>query len=165
MTLRMRIATRAVLLLATFGAAAWAATLAPGMALPPLTLTDQHDVAATIGADTRVVLFTRDMDAGDVAKEALAEHAALLDTAHAVYVADISRMPSLVAKLFALPAMRKRPYRMLLDRDGAATADLPAREGEVTVLRLADGKIAAIEYVASAEALRAALAPAAAPAP
>ena len=156
----MRIATRAALLVVALGAAAWATTLAPGMALPPLTLTDQHDVAATVGAETRVLLFTRDMDAGDVAKEALAEHAALLEAAHAVYVADISRMPSLVAKLFALPAMRKRPYRMLLDRDGTATADFPARAGEVTLLRLHDGTIERVDYAASAEAVRAALAPA-----
>ena len=155
----MRIATRAALLVVALGAAAWATTLAPGMALPPLTLTDQHDVAATVGAETRVLLFTRDMDAGDVAKEALAEHAALLEAAHAVYVADISRMPSLVAKLFALPAMRKRPYRMLLDRDGTATADFPARDGEVTLLRLHDGTIERVDYAASAAALRAALAP------
>lgn len=160
----MRIAMRAALLLAALGAAAWAATLAPGMALPPLTLTDQHDVAATLGADTRVILFTRDMDAGDVAKEALADHAALLGAARAVYVADIGRMPSLVAKLFALPAMRQRPYRMLLDRDGTATADFPSRAGEVTVMRLTDGRIDSVEYLASAEALRAALAPAATPA-
>jgi hypothetical protein len=147
------------------GAAARAATLALGMALPPLTLTDQHDVAATIGPATRVVLFTRDMDAGDVAKEALADQAALLGTAGAVYVADISRMPSLIVRLFALPAMRDRPYRMLLDRDGRATADFPSREGEVTVLRLDDGRITGVEYVATAAALRAALAAAATPAP
>ena len=75
-------------------------------------------------------------------------------------MADISRMPSLVAKLFALPAMRKRPYRMLLDRDGTATADFPARAGEVTLLRLHDGTIERVDYAASAAALRAALAPA-----
>lgn len=160
----MRIAMRSTLLLVALGAAARAVTLAPGLALPPLTLTDQHDVPATIGADTRVILFTRDMDAGDVAKEALAEHAALLGAAAAVYVADISRMPSLVAKLFALPAMRRRPYRMLLDRDGTATADFPSRAGEVTVMRLSDGRIDRVEYVASADALRAALAPAVTPA-
>ena len=161
----MRIAIRAAVVLVALVAAARAATLAPGMALPPLSLADQHDVAAPIGADTRVVIFTRDMDAGDVAKEALAEHAALLAAAHAVYVADISRMPSLVAKLFALPAMRKRPYRMLLDRDGTATASFPSREGEVTLLWVRDGTIERIDYVASADALRAALATPATAAP
>lgn len=161
----MRIAMRAALVLAALAAAAGATPLAPGMALPPLTLADQHGVAATLGSDTRVILFTRDMDAGDVAKAALADHAALLDAPRAVYVADISRMPSLVAKLFALPAMRQRPYRLLLDREGKVTADWPAREGAVTVLRLDGGTITAVEYVTTPEAVRAALAPATAPQP
>jgi NADPH-dependent ferric siderophore reductase len=161
----MRIARRVALVVVVIGVAARAATLAPGTALPPLALTDQHDVAAAIGPETRVILFTRDMDAGDVAKEALAEQAALLAAAHAVYVADISGMPSLIARLFALPAMRKRPYRMLLDRDGRATADFPSRAGEVTMLRLGNGTIERIEFHASAAALRAALASAATPAP
>ncbi|MFN8642522.1 MAG: FAD/FMN-containing dehydrogenase [Candidatus Binatia bacterium] len=135
------------------------------MTLPPLALADQHDVAGAIGPDTQAIVFTRDMDAGDVAKAALAEHASLLASARAVYVADISRMPALVAKLFAVPAMRKRPYRMLLDRDGTATADLPAREGAVTLIRLREGTVASIEYVYTAEALRDALAAPATAAP
>jgi hypothetical protein len=139
--------------------------LAPGMTLPPLTLTDQHDVAVTVGPETRVIVFTRDMDAGDIVKDALAEHAELLGAAQAVYVSDISRMPSLIAKLFALPAMRKRPYRMLLDRDGKATADFPSSEGQVTVMRLTDLRVESVERVGSAAALRAALAAVATPAP
>lgn len=134
-----------------------AATLAPGSPLPPLTLADQHDVAMTVGPPTRLILFTRDMDAGDLVKEALAEHAALLGAAQAVYISDISGMPSLVARLFALPAMRKRPYRMLLDRDGRATADLPSTEGKVTLLTLSGERIEAIAYLDSADAVRAAL--------
>src|SRR5512147_153168 len=104
-----------------------AATLGPGMSLPPLTLTDQNEAAATIGPDVRLILFTRDMSAADIVKEALAENGTtLLDGAHAVVLSDISAMPRLITRLFALPAMRKRPYRMILDREGAPTADLPS---------------------------------------
>jgi hypothetical protein len=149
-----------LLLVLLFVAAGRAATLAPGSALAPLTLDDQHDVPLTIGPQTRIVLFTRDMDAGDLVKEALAEHATLLDGAQAVYVSDISGMPSLIARLFAVPAMRKRPYRMLLDRDGTATAEIPSAKGKVTVLRLADLRVESIEYLDSAAAVRAALSPA-----
>lgn len=136
-----------------------AATLAPGSTLAPLTLNDQHDAPLTIGPPIRLLLFTRDMDAGDLVKEALAEHAPLLDAAHAVYVSDIGGMPALIARLFALPAMRKRPYRMLLDRDGAATAAIPSEKGKVTVLHLADLRVESIDYLDSAAAVRAALAP------
>lgn len=134
------------------------ATLAPGALLPPLALDDQHDVPVTVGPTTRVLLFTRDMDAGAIVKEALAEHGALLGRAQALYVSDISAMPSMVATVFAVPAMRNRPYRMMLDRDGTATADFPAEPGKVTLLRLTDLRIDAIEYLDSAAAVRAALA-------
>lgn len=133
------------------------ATLAPGSMLPPLTLPDQHDVAVTVGPTTRVILFTRDMDAGAIVKEALAEHGALLGRAQALYVSDISGMPSMVASLFAVPAMRNRPYRMMLDRDGKATADFPSEAGRVTLLRLADRRVESVAYLESAAAVRAAL--------
>jgi hypothetical protein len=132
--------------------------LRPGMAMPEIRLMDQHDVEATIGADARFVLVTRDMDSGNLVKEALAENgAATLAAAHAVYVSDISRMPGVVTTLFALPAMRKRSYRVLLDRDGKATADIPNEEGKITALEIADGAIARIHFVTTVEGLRALL--------
>lgn len=135
-----------------------AATLGAGMSLPTLALTDQNDASATIGPDVRLVLFTRDMAAADIVKEALADNGvALLDTAHAVTVSDISSMPRLITRLFALPAMRKRPYRMILDRDGTPTADFPSEKGKVTVLVVDQSKIERVEYIDTAAALRARL--------
>jgi len=139
------------------------ATLAIGSAAPQLELRDQHDVVARIDDSVRLVVFTRDMNAGDIVKEALAsEGAQLLAQAGAVSVADIEAMPALVTRMFALPSMRKRPYRLLLDRDGQATAAWPAAEGRVTLLHLSAGRIARIDSVDSADALRAALVEAAA---
>src|SRR3546814_1459443 len=36
---------------------------------------------------------------------------------HIDYISDISSMPALIAKLFALPKMRKYSFRLLLNRD------------------------------------------------
>jgi hypothetical protein len=145
-----------LLLVATAG---HAEPLRLGMAMPEIRLMDQHDVAVTIGAEVRFIVVTRDMDSGDLVKEALAENGgATLESARAVYVSDISRMPGVITKLFALPAMRKRGYRILLDRDGKATADIPNEEGKITVLELAGGAIARIHYVSTVEGLRALLA-------
>ena len=89
-----------------------------------------------------------DMDAGDVVKEGLAGTTGeRLQERAIAYVADISGMPGMVARLFALPSMRKRPYPMVLDRDGEPTARLPAREGHVTLLRLDALEILSIAYV------------------
>ncbi|HVO23493.1 MAG TPA: FAD/FMN-containing dehydrogenase [Candidatus Margulisiibacteriota bacterium] len=155
----MRIAALAVLLALSCAAAlSTAAPLAVGMRMPSITLADQHGVAGSVRPDTRCIVFSRDMDAAKIVKEALADDAAaLIPGAAAVIVSDISGMPSLVTKLFALPALRKRPYSILLDRDGKATADIPAVSGKVTVLYLRGLTVERIEYVDSADTLRATL--------
>jgi hypothetical protein len=140
---------------------AHAEPLAPGMHLPEIRLADQHDKEASVGAEVRAILFTRDMDAGGLVKEALSEKGdEMLATAGAVYVSDISGMPGVIAKLFAVPSMSKRPYRMLLDRDGKVTADFPSEKGKVTVLHVENGKIESVEYLKSAGEVRAMLRPA-----
>jgi hypothetical protein len=138
--------------------AASAEPLRPGMPMPEIRLTDQHDVEKTIASGVRYVVFTRDMDAGNMVKEALAENGgSILETADAIYIADISGMPAFVTKVFAVPAMRKRGYPIVLDRDGKATSGVPSEEGKITVLDLGAGAIAQIRYVASAEELRSVL--------
>jgi hypothetical protein len=137
---------------------AHAEPLGAGSHLPERKLGDQHGVEATIGVDDEIVIFSHDMDAGNIVKAALAEHGgATLAAANAVYIADITAMPSVITTLFALPSMRKRDYRIFLDRDGTATADLPSEEGKVTVMKLDHGRISQVDFVGSAEQLRAAL--------
>lgn len=141
--------------LACVGAAA-AEPLAVGGRFPSIQLTDQHDVSTAIDADVRYVLFTRDMDGGKVVQRIFEEDGQRkLDAARAVYVSDISRMPALVTRMFALPSLRKRGYRVFLDRDGTVTRDFPSEEGRVTVFVLADGTIEAIRTIASPEGLAA----------
>ncbi|MEE8311005.1 MAG: hypothetical protein V3R77_02025 [Candidatus Binatia bacterium] len=130
------------------GAAAADGPYVAGDRLERIVLEDQHGVERAVDDSLDVIVFTRDMDAGDIVKAALADTTAeQLDARHVVYVTDISAMPAMVARLLALPKMRKRPYPMLLDRDGDATARFPARAGLVTILRVDDLEITAVEYV------------------
>ena len=129
---------------ATFGvagSAALASTLVVGSDLPPITLTDQHDAKATVGPEVRIVVLTRDMAAGDVVKDGFAGmDQAALDLRGAVYVADISGMPSLGASMFAIPKMRDRSYRPVLDRAGAAARAFPYAQGRPTGLFVGSGQ-------------------------
>ena len=137
---------------------AHAEPLRAGARLPELRLSDQHGVEASVGADDEIVIFSRDMDGGNIVKAALAEQGgATLAAAGAVYVANIAAMPSVITSLFALPSMRKRDYPIALDRDGKATADFPSKEGNVTVMKLDNGTVSQIDFVDSADALRAML--------
>ena len=149
----------ALLLLVTSGVVD-AATLAAGSDLPAIALTDQHDRKASLGPDVRIVVLTRDMAAGDTVKEGFAGmDQAALEMRGAVYVADISGMPSMIATMFAVPKMRDRSYRIVLDRDGTATRDFPYAEGRPTVLLVESGRIARVAQPASGDELRQLLQP------
>ena len=127
---------------------------AAGDTIEPFTLEDQHGESHSIDASVRLILFSRDMDGGDLLKQALADAAPEALTMHgAVYVADISGMPGLVARMFAIPAMRKRPYALLLDRDGETTARLPDVEDKATLIILDALTIQRIEHVPDSAAV------------
>ena len=130
-----------------------------GTTLRPFALEDQHGDRIDVGEAVRILVVSRDMDAGDVVKTALGEaDQAFLDRRGALYVADISRMPAMVSRLIAVPRMRKRPYRVLLDREGDVTRDLPSVEKKPTVLFLDRLRIVRVMHPATAADLRSALA-------
>jgi len=129
--------------------------LRPGDVMPALTLEDQHGAQHVVDAAVRVILFSRDMDGGEILKTALADlPPGALEAAGAVYVSDISGMPGFVVRLFALPRMRRRPYAMLLDRTGEATALLPDEPGHATLIHLQVLQIEGVEHFATSDALR-----------
>ena len=131
------------------------APVAAGNWLPEFSLKDQFGEPGFVDASVRLILFSRDMEGGEILKaglEGLPEGA--LSSAHIVYVSDISGMPRLVARMFALPKMRKRPYAMLLDRTGEWTALLPGTPGHATFIHLDQLRIEQIEELQSAEVVR-----------
>jgi len=129
-----------------------------GERLAPWTLLDQHDQAYSLNDQTRTLLVARNMDGAKLVKAALADRPkGYLEARNAVFVADIQRMPALISKLFAVPAMRDYSYRVMLDRDGKVVARYPGAEDKVLWLQLEQGRVVAQNEYASAEALREAL--------
>ena len=129
-----------------------------GDTLKPFTLNDQHDQAFSLDAGTRVLLAAGDMDGAKLVKAAVAEQPkGYLEARHAVFVADIQRMPALISKLFAVPAMRDYNYRVVLDRDGQVVPQYAVGEAQVQVLQLDNGKLVSKQTFTDADALRKAL--------
>jgi len=127
---------------------------AVGDTIEGFSLEDQHGAVHDVDGRVRVIFFSRDMDGGELLEKALADRdPEFLNEISAVLVADISGMPRLIARLFALPSMRKRPYPMLLDRDGDTTASLPDVEDQATVILLKDLRVVRVDHYASEEAL------------
>jgi NADPH-dependent ferric siderophore reductase len=128
-----------------------------GSTVASVTLEDQFATAHTLDDRVSVVLFARDMEGGGLIKAVLAQHPDALAANRAIYVADISGMPALIARLSAIPKMKERPYPTLLDRDGTATAAFPSEPEKATLMRLSSREVTEIRFVASENELRAAL--------
>ncbi len=140
--------------LAAVSFVATAAPLATGATLQPFIIDDQHGKPGQVDEHTRVLMFSRDMTANKLAKAAFgAKPAPYLDTAHAMYLIDVSGMPKFVTNTFAIPKMQKYVYRIFLDRDATKTTALPSQKKLVTVVHLDHLKVTSIEYAGSADAL------------
>jgi hypothetical protein len=122
-----------------------AAPLEPGAELPPLKLNDQYDKPVLIGPATRVLLFTTEKSTSDWVIKVLSAKAS--EHPGAVYVADISAMPSAIARMFAIPKLRELSFPVGLARDAAAVAELPRRAGSVSVLHLKLGRVTKLQFV------------------
>ena len=146
----------ALLLLCLLSTAALA--LEPGERLASWTLLDQFDAPYTLNDETRILLVARDMDGAKRVNAALqGKPKGYLDERQAVFLADVSRIPGVIATLFALPKMRDYNYRILLDRDARIAPRYLAGEGEVLWLQLDGLQIVAQQVFTRADDLRQAL--------
>lgn len=138
----------------------WGQALEVGERLAPWTLLDQHEQAYTLDGETRILLVARSMDGARLVEAALkTQPPGYLEARQAIFIADISHMPSLIARLFAIPAMRDYPYRMLLDHDSRVSSRYPGDPAKVLWLDLEQGRLRARREFGDASALAAALGP------
>jgi hypothetical protein len=134
-----------------------ASSYAAGDTIKAISLLDQHDKAISVTDETQVVLFSRSMKGGDIIKETLVPLSTDQLPAGLVYVADISGMPSLIAKFVAVPQMQDLPFAIGLDRDGDVSRLLPDTKDMATLILLDHNSIQDIAYFDSSEALGQAL--------
>ena len=136
----------------------WAHALEVGERVAPWTLLDQYDQAFTLDNRTQTLLVARSMEGAKLVNAALqGQPKGYLEARHAVFLADIERMPRLIAKMFAVPAMRDYSYRVMLDRDGRVAPKYPGAVDSVLWLQLKNGQLVAQHEYATAAQLREAL--------
>ena len=73
------------------------------------------------------------------------------------YIADISSMPAAITRMFAVPAMRKYGYRVLLDRESRVVPRFPGDADKVLWVTLDHGRFVSQREFSDANALRDAL--------
>jgi len=123
-----------------------------------LRLRDQHDTPIKMSANVRFVIFAHDMPGKDLVKEMLAKAGEnYLTEHHVVFVADVSGMPRIIARMFAYPAMRKAPYQILIDEVGSRTGDWERQDSAVTLFRLQEFAVTGYEFIDTPEALNEAI--------
>ncbi len=126
--------------------------------LPQVALQDQHAKPWAIRADTRLVMFATGRKPSNLVMEVVGEQPkGFLESRNAVYVADMSRMPGIITRTFALPALREQPFAVGVALDEKLLAEWPRQDDAVTLIRLEAGKVARIDYARSANELKAAL--------
>jgi hypothetical protein len=135
-----------------------AQALEVGERLPGWTLSDQFDKPYTLEDNLQILLVARSMAGAKLLGAALeGRPKGYLEARRALFVADISRMPGLIGRLFAIPAMRDYSYRVLLDREAQVVPQYAAPETGVLWLQLEHGVLRGRKVFTEAAALRAAL--------
>jgi hypothetical protein len=124
-----------------------AAPLNVGDAVPEISAKDQHGAAYAFTNGTAFLLIATEMASAKAANQKLAEQGAgFLEKHDAALLMDIHTMPG-IARLFALPKMRKYPQRIVLVEKAQSLDWVPVKPGHVTVLSLtAEGRIKQISY-------------------
>lgn len=147
-----------MVLITLLGGFTQAAPVAIDIALPPLTLQDQHAQPWSLKADTRLVMFAAGRQPSNMVMEVLSNQAkGFLESRQAVYVADMSRMPGFVTRNFALPALREQPFVVGVNLDDQQLADWPRQDNAITLIHLDAGRVSSIAYVRSTAELKVAL--------
>ncbi|MDQ5769904.1 hypothetical protein [Thiothrix subterranea] len=127
---------------------AFAAELKVGDSLPAITLKDQHDKAVTVAPDAQTLLFTVEKPASDLVNDYLKQQTPdFLTSKQAYFLADISGMPSMITKMFAIPKMQERPYTIVLGYEAADLAFMPRQKDHVTLVKVKAGKVDNILFI------------------
>lgn len=142
--------TKWIFLFSLFSCVAFAENLN----LSKVHLVDQHEVKSHVDESTHWILFTADMDGYKMVKETLeALGVEDIKAKGGYFVADISKMPKMISKMFAIPAMKKFKFKIQLDGDGELTKDWPREERKLTVMKLKAGEVTEVTYLKDKAAL------------
>lgn len=110
-------------------------------------LKTQFEESVTMTPETQWVVFVAEKAASKVFNDKVKELNVKLDEKPILYVSDISKMPSLITRMFAIPKMKKIGYKMALDRKGEITKEWPRQEGAITVMEISNQKVTGIRFL------------------
>ena len=144
------------LLLTIFlGVVVFANPLAVDSTVSELKIKDQFEKEHTLNANIKTILFASDKATSDMLRDyllPLSEKENILEKNNAVYIADISGMPSLISKYIALPKMKKYPFSILL-LDDTNKDNFTKEDGKIIVYTLDNLKVTNITKISTPQEL------------
>jgi hypothetical protein len=126
--------------------------LSVGNEFKNITLNDQFDKAQSLSSDTKKVIFVFTKKSGHIARELFnTKPDDYLAKNSIVFVADIHKMPSMIANMVAIPDLKKHNYPILLIRDDEFSKQYlnEAYKDYITVIDINNFKITGITLVGS----------------
>lgn len=111
------------------------------------SLPNQFDKKRSVDPSVQIIIVSFEKDTGANVNNFLnSKNVDFLQKHHAVFIADISGMPSIITKLFALPKMRDYKHSILLiynENDERFVKE----EGKSTLYKLQNGIIKSISFI------------------
>jgi hypothetical protein len=117
-----------------------------------------HGRQMKIPKKSQLIIVAFEKDTGKLVNEFLAtKDQFYLVKKHAIYIADINKMPSIITNMFALPKLRKYKHLIYLHFDENFQTVVPHKEEQITIIRVEDKKITDISFVKTAQELQVAI--------
>lgn len=138
---------KSFLALIALGASLFAG-LTVGQPFPKTVLEDQFEKEQQVLATDTLVLVSFERDVSSAVNDFLnAQSKTFLADHNTKYISDISGMPGIISKLFALPKMRDYNYSLMLNRDDDFKEKFDAQEGKLTVYTLKEGAVVSVTFI------------------
>ena len=121
------------------------------------TLPDQFDKAHSLTAESKKVIFVFAKATGHTVKAFLkTQDKNYLSKRDALFIADISPMPTVIRNTFALPDLKKSAFSVLLIYDGAIAKEFKneTEADKIAVVTLNNGTVKAVKYISTADELK-----------
>lgn len=121
-----------------------------GKSLETLVLNNQFEEIQHIQADTKKVIFAFEQDSAHAVNEYLAtKKSTYLEDNKAFFAADVSAAPSLIRKMFIMPALKDFEHSVLIfeNKSIAAPYRLGVDEKSIVVAYLDNKKIITIKKI------------------
>jgi hypothetical protein len=124
----------------------FAQPLSVGNTIEATQFKDQFEKNLTITAQTQQLIVVFSKVEGEKVKAFLETNPNYLRENNALYLMDVTPVPSMVMSMFMLPKFKKYTYPIGLIEDEKVLETLPKKEKFITLITLDNLKITAIEF-------------------